>query len=145
MSRRYVLRLIGPKLRRACEIPALVSRSRDAPSKIGLWRKEGIVGNVLRVFARDMKRLAKTPAAWVVALALIVLPSLYAWINVYGFWNPYDNTQALRVCVVNEDQGAHDDKLGELDLGAQIVDDLLLADLGQALGQLVGQADGQRH
>ena len=82
------------------------------------------MGNVLRVFARDMKRLAKTPAAWVVALALIVLPSLYAWINVYGFWNPYDNTQALRVCVVNEDQGARDDKLGKLDLGAQIVDDL---------------------
>jgi hypothetical protein len=82
------------------------------------------MGNVLRVFARDMKRLAKTPAAWVVALALIVLPSLYAWINVYGFWNPYDNTQTLRVCVVNEDQGAHYDKLGDLDLGAQIVDDL---------------------
>ena len=52
------------------------------------------MGNVLRVFARDMKRLAKTPAAWVVALALIVLPSLYAWINVYGFWNPYDRQHA---------------------------------------------------
>ena len=80
--------------------------------------------NVLRVFARDVKRLAKAPAAWIVAIALIVLPSLYAWINVYGFWNPYDNTGALRVCVVNEDAGVDDKTLGELDLGAAIVKDL---------------------
>ncbi|MBE6471743.1 MAG: YhgE/Pip domain-containing protein [Coriobacteriaceae bacterium] len=82
------------------------------------------MGNVLRVFIRDLKRLAKAPAAWVVALFLIVLPSLYAWINVYGFWNPYDNTQNLAVCVVNEDAGTKDKLLGHLDLGDQIVDDL---------------------
>ncbi|MDO4890566.1 MAG: YhgE/Pip family protein, partial [Coriobacteriaceae bacterium] len=82
------------------------------------------MGNVLRVFIRDLKRLAKAPAAWVVALFLIVLPSLYAWINVYGFWNPYDNTQNLAVCVVNEDAGVKDKLLGHLDLGDQIVDDL---------------------
>ena len=80
--------------------------------------------NVFRVFWRDVKRLAKTPAAWTVALFLIVLPSLYAWINVYGFWNPYDNTENLTVYVVNEDRGADDDLVGHLDVGATIVDDL---------------------
>ena len=82
------------------------------------------MGNVLRVFTRDLKRLAKAPAAWVVAIALIVLPSLYAWINVYGFWNPYDNTGELQVCVVNEDAGYKDKTLGKLDLGSAIVEDL---------------------
>lgn len=82
------------------------------------------MGNVLRVFARDVKRIAKVPAAWLVALFLIVLPSLYTWFNVLGFWNPYENTGNLRICVVNEDEGAHDDILGDLDLGAQIVDQL---------------------
>jgi putative membrane protein len=86
--------------------------------------KGGFMHNVLRVFARDVKRLAKAPAAWVVAIALIVLPSLYAWINVYGFWNPYDNTGALHVCVVNEDAGSDDKTLGKLDLSAAIVKDL---------------------
>lgn len=82
------------------------------------------MGDALRIFKRDLKRLAKAPAAWIVALALIVLPSLYAWINVYGFWNPYDDTAALRVCVVNEDEGVNDKTLGELDLGAELVQTL---------------------
>ena len=80
--------------------------------------------DALRIFKRDLKRLAKAPAAWIVAIALIVLPSLYAWINVYGFWNPYDNTAELRVCLVNEDEGVNDKTLGKLDLGAEIVKDL---------------------
>ena len=33
-------------------------------------------------------------------LALLVLPSVYTWYNVVGFWDPYNNTGALRVCVV---------------------------------------------
>ena len=82
------------------------------------------MGNVFRVFARDVKRVAKVPAAWLVALFLIVLPSLYAWFNVIGFWNPYENTGNLRICVVNEDAGTHDEVLGDLDLGSQIVDQL---------------------
>lgn len=82
------------------------------------------MGNILRVFARDVQRIAKVPAAWLVVLFLVVLPSLYTWFNVLGFWNPYENTGNLRICVVNEDQGARDDILGDLDLGDQIVDQL---------------------
>ena len=82
------------------------------------------MGNVLRVFWRDVKRIAKVPQAWSVVLFLMVLPSLYTWFNVAAFWGPYDNTGNLRVCVVNEDRGAHDDMLGDLDLGNQIVDQL---------------------
>ena len=88
-------------------------------------RKEGTtVRNVFRVLLRDLKRIAKAPASWAVMLFLIVLPSLYTWFNVLGFWNPYDNTGQLHVCVVNEDTGATNDLLGDLDLGGQIVDQL---------------------
>ena len=80
--------------------------------------------NVLRVLMRDLKRIAKAPASWVVILVLIILPSLYTWFNVVGFWNPYNNTGALKVCVVNEDEGAHNDLLGDLQLGDQIMDQL---------------------
>lgn len=80
--------------------------------------------NVFRVFGRDLKRIATTPAAWLVALFLIVLPSLYTWFNVLGFWNPYENTGNLRVCVVDEDRGVNDETLGELDLGSQVVEQL---------------------
>lgn len=80
--------------------------------------------NVFRVLGRDLKRIAKAPASWVVLVVLIFLPSLYTWFNVVGFWDPYSNTGDLKVCVVNEDAGAENDLLGELKLGDQIVDTL---------------------
>ena len=82
------------------------------------------MGNVARVFLRDARRLAHTPATWAVVLCLIVLPSLYTWFNVAAFWNPYDNTGNLRVCVVNEDAGVDDKTLGHLDVGEQLVAEL---------------------
>ncbi|MDO5023726.1 YhgE/Pip domain-containing protein [Slackia piriformis] len=82
------------------------------------------VGNVLRVFWRDVKRIAKVPPAWLVVVFLIVLPSIYTWFNVIGFWNPYENTGNMRVCVVNEDKSVEDETLGRLDLGAQIIGEL---------------------
>lgn len=82
------------------------------------------MGNVLRVFWRDVKRIAKVPPAWLVVVFLIVLPSIYTWFNVIGFWNPYENTGNMRVCVVNEDKSVEDETLGHLDLGAQIIDEL---------------------
>lgn len=80
--------------------------------------------NTFRILIRDFGRLIKAPAALVVAIALIFMPSLYAWFNVYGFWNPYNNTGAMRVCVVNEDAGAYLAAAGELDIGNQIIDSL---------------------
>ena len=89
-----------------------------------IFAKEMRVGNVLRVFWRDVKRIAKVPPAWLVVVFLIVLPSIYTWFNVIGFWNPYENTGNMRVCVVNEDRSVEDETLGHLDLGAQIVGEL---------------------
>ena len=80
--------------------------------------------NVFRVFVRDVLRLLKTPPALVVIAALMVLPSLYTWYNVLGFWNPYENTGNLRVAVVNEDAGGSSELTGEMNLGDQIVDEL---------------------
>lgn len=80
--------------------------------------------NVWRVFKRDMLRLLKVPPAMMVILFLLVLPSIYTWYNVAGFWNPYDNTSNMRVCVVNEDEGASSQLTGEIDVGSQVVDGL---------------------
>lgn len=80
--------------------------------------------NVLRVLGRDVARLFKAPAALVVVVALLVLPSVYTWYNVLGFWNPYDNTANLRVDVVNLDEGGSSDLTGELHVGDMIVGEL---------------------
>jgi putative membrane protein len=77
-----------------------------------------------RLLKRDIVRLLKTPAALGVVLVLIVLPSLYTWYNVVGFWNPYDNTKNLKVCVVNEDAGTYNDLTGEINVGDMVVEGL---------------------
>uniref|UniRef100_A0A7C9N9M8 YhgE/Pip domain-containing protein n=1 Tax=Muribaculaceae bacterium Z82 TaxID=2304548 RepID=A0A7C9N9M8_9BACT len=82
------------------------------------------MGNVLRILKRDGLRLLKTPQAIVVCLALLVLPSVYTWYNVLGFWDPYNNTAGVRVCIANEDEGGSSDITGQLDLGDQIVEQL---------------------
>ena len=82
------------------------------------------MGNVLRVLKRDILRLAKVPPALVVVVALLVLPSLYTWYNVLGFWDPYENTGDLRVCVVDQDIGAQSDLTGFVNVGDMIVDEL---------------------
>lgn len=80
--------------------------------------------NVLKVLKRDVLRLVRVPQAMVVVLALLILPSLYTWYNVLGFWNPYENTGDLRVAVVNQDLGSSSDLTGPVDVGQMIVDEL---------------------
>ncbi|WP_165776715.1 YhgE/Pip domain-containing protein [Bifidobacterium simiarum] len=76
--------------------------------------------NVLRVVKRDLLRLLRVPAAWVICAGLIVIPSLYAWFNIVGFWDPYGNTSKIQVAVTNEDAGTSNETLGDLNLGNQI-------------------------
>lgn len=80
--------------------------------------------NVFLILKRDILRLLKVPPAIVVILALLVLPSIYTWYNVIGFWNPYNNTGNLRVEVVNDDAGGENNLVGELNVGDLIVDAL---------------------
>ena len=82
------------------------------------------MGNVVRVLKRDLLRLLKAPAALVVVIALLFIPSAYTWYNVLGFWNPYDNTAGMRVAVVNLDQGGSSDLTGNLNVGDQIISSL---------------------
>ncbi len=79
---------------------------------------------LLHILGRDFGRLFKTPAALTVVAVMIVLPSLYTWYNVLGFWNPYENTGNLTVAVVNEDAGASSELTGELKVGDSIIESL---------------------
>ena len=44
--------------------------------------------NIWRIFAKDIKGLVKNPFAMIIALGLCVIPSLYAWFNIYSNWDP---------------------------------------------------------
>ena len=54
----------------------------------------------------------------------MITPALYSWVNVSGFWDPYGNTEHLKVAVVNEDKGASSDLTGDIDVGVQMMEKL---------------------
>ncbi len=61
---------------------------------------------VFKVFIRDLRTISKNIAALIIVIGLCILPSLYAWINIFACWNPYANTGNLPVAIVNNDEGA---------------------------------------
>lgn len=63
--------------------------------------------NIFKIFFTDVKRISKNVVAVVVIMGLCVLPSLYAWFNIFSSWDPYgpDATQNLSVAVASDDKG----------------------------------------
>ena len=76
------------------------------------------------IFKRDIKRLVTNPVALVVTIGVCIIPSLYAWYNVVANWDPYGNTQGIKIAVANNDRGTTNDLVGDLNAGDQVVDQL---------------------
>lgn len=62
--------------------------------------------NILSIFKTDVNNIRKNKAAIVVIMAVMFLPSMYAWFNIIPSWDPYSNTKGVAVAVVNLDEGA---------------------------------------
>nr|WP_304220010.1 YhgE/Pip domain-containing protein [Fredinandcohnia onubensis] len=62
--------------------------------------------NIRMIFFNDIRNTFTNWVAAVVIIALILLPSLYAWFNIKASWDPYGNTNQIPVGIVSEDQGA---------------------------------------
>ena len=82
------------------------------------------VKKAFQIFKRDVKRLLKNPVALVITIGVCIIPSLYAWYNIVANWDPYGNTQGVRVAIANNDEGVENDLVGQLDAGAQTVEKL---------------------
>lgn len=61
--------------------------------------------NIFKIFKRDIKKLFSSSMAIILAVGVAVLPSLYAWINIYANWDPYGSTSNMMIAVAIEDEG----------------------------------------
>lgn len=84
--------------------------------------------NIFKIFKRDFKKIFTNSMAIILAVGLCILPSLYAWFNIYANWDPYGSTGNMMVAVINEDEGASYKGL-TIDVGAQIVENLKANDM----------------
>ena len=64
--------------------------------------------NIWTVFKTDIRTLSKCFFACVVVVAIALLPSLYAWLNIYSNWDPYGNTGGVSIAVASLDEGYTD-------------------------------------
>ena len=62
--------------------------------------------NSWNIFSGDIKNIGTNWVAAIIIGGLIILPSLYAWLNIKASWDPYGQTDQIPIGVVNEDIGA---------------------------------------
>ena len=80
--------------------------------------------NIWTVFKTDMRSLSKCFFACVVVVAIALLPSLYAWLNIYSNWDPYGNTGGISIAVASLDEGYTDEDGVYENKGDDVVADL---------------------
>lgn len=63
--------------------------------------------NIWQIIRNDFRNISKNVVAVVLVIGLCVLPSLYAWFNIFSNWDPYteDATSNLKIAVVSKDKG----------------------------------------
>ena len=60
---------------------------------------------ILSLFIRDLRHVSRNTVALLIIMGLAVIPSLYAWFNIAGGWDPYGNTGQVKVALANSDDG----------------------------------------
>lgn len=78
---------------------------------------------IIKIFINDIKAITRRLVAAVILGGLVIIPGIYAWLNIDSNWDPYENTKNLPIAIVNKDKGAT--ILGdEINVGESLVDNL---------------------
>lgn len=75
------------------------------------------------IFRNDIKAIKSNPAVLIVLAVIIIVPSLYALLNIEATWDPYAQTDNIKVAVVNDDLGYNYNGT-QYNIGNDLVDEL---------------------
>ncbi len=81
--------------------------------------------NIWKIIRNDFRNISTNVVAVILVIGLCVLPSLYAWFNIFSNWDPYleDATSNLKIAVFSKDAGITVGRLN-LCIGNSITDAL---------------------
>jgi len=82
-----------------------------------------MIKDIRDIFKTDMKTIKNNPVVMFVLLVIILLPSLYALLNIQATWDPYARTSNIELAVVNEDLGYNSNGT-DYNVGNMLVDEL---------------------
>lgn len=63
------------------------------------------IKNIFSLYRLDWRRIFSNPISIFLVVALMILPSLYAWFNIKALWDPYGNTKELPIAFYSADSG----------------------------------------
>ena len=78
---------------------------------------------IAEIMKNNFKGAFKNPIVILVLIALIILPSLYALLNIQACWDPYGNTGDVPFAIANLDTGANFSGK-DINVGNELVKDL---------------------
>lgn len=81
------------------------------------------VNNMFQIAKNDIKSAFSHPLVIITLIGIIILPSLYANLNIMACWDPYANTDHLEIAVANSDQAATYGNI-TLNVGNEVVKEL---------------------
>ncbi|MFL0364443.1 YhgE/Pip family protein [Pseudobacillus sp. 179-B 2D1 NHS] len=78
---------------------------------------------VFQIYQMDWKRIFSVPTGILLAIAIMILPSVYAWVNIKAMWDPYKDTSGIKIAVTSLDKGG-EVRGRELNIGEELIDNL---------------------
>ncbi len=81
------------------------------------------IGNIVEIMKNDFKSVFSNPIVTLVLIGIIILPSLYALLNIQACWDPYGNTGNVEFAIANLDNGSSFEGTN-INVGNELVKDL---------------------
>lgn len=81
------------------------------------------ISMIAEIMKNDFKGIFSNPIVTIVLIGIIILPSLYALLNIQACWDPYGNTDEVPFAIANLDEGASFDG-AQINVGIELVKDL---------------------
>ncbi len=66
---------------------------------------EESLNNIKEIIKNDLKATRSSTIVTIVIITMVVLPSLYALLNIHACWDPYGNTGNIEFAIANLDEG----------------------------------------
>ena len=80
--------------------------------------------NIFHIFRKDVKGICGNVFTLIIAIGLCIIPSLYAWFNIYSNQDPYANTGNIQIAVASEDKGMRLEDGTTVNMGDEVIEQL---------------------
>ena len=81
------------------------------------------INKIIEIIKNDFKASFSNPIVIALLIAVIILPSLYALMNIQACWDPYENTDQVEFAIANLDNGTTFQDMN-LNIGNELVKEL---------------------